>query len=197
MKRGVKDIDFDTEATERLKSGVDQLAQAVKVTLGPKGRNVAIERGNVGPHITKDGVTVAKEIHLDDQIANMGAQMVKEVAMKTVDEAGDGTTTSIVLAQAILAEGLKNVAAGANPIDVKRGIEKATKIAINELKNMAKEVEFTMEGLSQVATISANNDKTTGDIVAEAIFKTGKEGKVDIDEATGTETTIEIVDGTS
>jgi len=189
-----KDIKFDIEARDGLKRGVDALANAVKVTLGPKGRNVVIGKSFGSPHITKDGVTVAKEIELENPLENMGAQMVKEVASKTNDLAGDGTTTATVLAQAIVKEGLKNVAAGANPLDLKRGIDKATAVIVKELHKQSQTVEKG-DKIRQVATISANNDKSVGDLIAKAFDKVGKEGVITIEEAKGMETYVDIVEG--
>ena len=190
-----KDIIFDIAAREGLKRGVDALANAVKVTLGPKGRNVVIGKAFGGPTITKDGVTVAREIELEDALENMGAQMVKEVASKTNDLAGDGTTTATVLAQAIVKEGLKNVAAGANPLDLKRGIDKAVEAIVADLKNQSQVVGNKMDKIKQVASISANNDETIGDLIAEAFEKVGKEGVITVEEAKGTETYVDIVEG--
>ena len=190
-----KEIKFDIEARDALKRGVDALANAVKVTLGPKGRNVVIDRKFGAPTITKDGVTVAKEIELEDPIENMGAQMVKEVAAKTSDIAGDGTTTATVLAQAIVATGLKNVAAGANPMDLKRGIDKAVKAVVGELKKQSIEVGDNLDKIEQVASISANNDYSIGALIAEAMAKVKKEGVITVEEAKGTETTVEVVEG--
>ncbi|WP_196885289.1 chaperonin GroEL [Aureivirga sp. CE67] len=190
-----KDIKFDIEARDGLKRGVDALANAVKVTLGPKGRNVVIEKPFGGPTITKDGVSVAKEIELEDKIENMGAQMVKEVASKTNDIAGDGTTTATVLAQAIVKEGLKNVAAGANPLDLKRGIDKAVTAIVAELKSTSQEVGDNSDKIKQVASISANNDSTVGDLIAQAFDKVGKEGVITVEEAKGRETYVDIVEG--
>ena len=190
-----KEIKFDIEARDGLRKGVDALANAVKVTLGPKGRNVVIAKSFGGPTITKDGVSVAKEIELEDPIENMGAQMVKEVASKTNDEAGDGTTTATVLAQAIVKEGLKNVAAGANPLDLKRGIDKAVSAIVKELKGQSEEVGSTSEKIEQVASISANNDYTIGKLIAKAMGKVGKEGVITVEEAKGTETTVDVVEG--
>jgi len=190
-----KDIMFDYEAREALKRGVDALANAVKVTLGPKGRNVIIEKSYGGPSITKDGVTVAKEIELTDPIENMGAQMVKEVASKTNDIAGDGTTTATVLAQSIVATGLKNVTAGANPMDLKRGIDKAVAAIIANIKSQAIEVGDSNEKIRQVATISANNEKSIGDMIATAMTKVKKEGVITIEEAKGIETSVDVVEG--
>ncbi len=190
-----KDIKFEIEARDGLKRGVDALANAVKVTLGPKGRNVVIGKAFGGPVITKDGVTVAKEIELEDPLENMGAQMVKEVASKTNDLAGDGTTTATVLAQAIVKEGLKNVAAGANPMDLKRGIDKAVAAIVEDLHKQSKEVGNKSEMIKQVASISANNDETIGDLIAEAFGKVGKEGVITVEEAKGTTTYVDIVEG--
>lgn len=188
-------IYFDIEARNRMKKGVDTLANAVKVTLGPKGRNVVLERKFGAPSVTKDGVTVAKEIELEDPIENMGAQMVKEVASKTADIAGDGTTTATVLAQAIIAEGLKMVAAGANPMDLKRGIDKAVSLVVENLKSQSQTVGNDAKKIQQVATISANNDETVGKLIAEAFAKVGKEGVITVEEAKGTDTTVDIVEG--
>ena len=190
-----KEIKFDIEAREGLRRGVDALANAVKVTLGPKGRNVIISKSFGSPHITKDGVTVAKEVELEDALENMGAQMVKEVASKTNDLAGDGTTTATVLAQAIVKEGLKNVAAGANPMDLKRGIDKAVTKIVENLAKQAKEVGSSSEKIRQVASISANNDDTIGDLIATAFGKVGKEGVITVEEAKGTDTYVEVVEG--
>ena len=190
-----KDINFDIEARDGLKRGVDALANAVKVTLGPKGRNVVIDKTFGSPSVTKDGVSVAKEIELEDPLENMGAQMVKEVASKTSDLAGDGTTTATVLAQAIVKEGLKNVAAGANPMDLKRGIDKAVSALVNELQKQSKEVGSKSEQIEQVAAISANNDSSIGSLIAEAFGKVGKEGVITVEEAKGIETFVEIVEG--
>ena len=190
-----KEIVFDVEARERLKAGVDALANAVKVTLGPKGRNVVIEKKFGAPHITKDGVSVAKEIELKDPIENMGAQMVKEVASKTADIAGDGTTTATVLAQAIITAGLKNVAAGANPMDLKRGIDKAVKVVVAELKKLSKEVGSDNDKIKQIASISANNDETIGALIAEAMKVVGNDGVITVEEAKGTETEVKTVEG--
>jgi len=189
-----KDISFNIESREALKKGVDTLANAVKVTLGPKGRNVVIEKKFGAPHVTKDGVSVAKEIELSDPIANMGAQMLKEVASKTADVAGDGTTTATVLAQAIVTAGLKNVAAGANPMDLKRGIEKAVKVVVEELKKMSQTVGDDNKKIEQVATISANGDSAIGKLIAEAMAKVGKEGVITVEEAKGTETEVKTVE---
>ncbi len=190
-----KDIIFDIEARDGLKRGVDALANAVKVTLGPKGRNVVIGKTFGGPSITKDGVTVAKEIELEDTLENMGAQMVKEVASKTNDLAGDGTTTATVLAQAIVKEGLKNVAAGANPLDLKRGIDKAVQAIVENLRKQSKKVGDKTDKIKQVASISANNDDTIGDLIAKAFKKVGKEGVITVEEAKGTSTYVDIVEG--
>jgi len=190
-----KQIKFDIEARNALKEGVDALANAVKVTLGPKGRNVILEKSFGSPIITKDGVTVAKEIELADREQNLGAQLVKEVASKTNDVAGDGTTTATVLAQAIINAGMKNVAAGANPMDLKRGIDKAVVKVVESLKKMSKEVGDSTEKIEQVATISANNDKSIGEKIAEAMRRVKKEGVITIEEAKGTETTVEVVEG--
>jgi len=190
-----KDIIFDIESREGLKRGVDALANAVKVTLGPKGRNVVIGKAFGGPQITKDGVTVAKEIELEDPHENMGAQMVKEVASKTNDLAGDGTTTATVLAQAIVKEGLKNVAAGANPLDLKHGIDKAVEVIVADLNNQSQVVGNKLDKIKQVASISANNDESIGDLIAEAFDKVGKEGVITVEEAKGTETYVDIVEG--
>ncbi len=190
-----KMIYFDIEARNKMKKGVDTLANAVKVTLGPKGRNVVIEKKFGAPQVTKDGVTVAKEIELEDPIENMGAQMVKEVASKTADIAGDGTTTATVLAQSIIGEGLKMVAAGANPMDLKRGIDKAVKLVVENLRGQSQTVGNDSKKIQQVATISANNDETIGKLIAEAFAKVGKEGVITVEEAKGTDTTVDIVEG--
>ena len=190
-----KDIKFDIEARDGLKRGVDALANAVKVTLGPKGRNVVIGKAFGGPAVTKDGVSVAKEIELEDPLENMGAQMVKEVASKTNDLAGDGTTTATVLAQAIVKEGLRNVAAGANPMDLKRGIDKAVEAVVASLHKQSKVVGNKTEMIQQVASISANNDNVIGDLIAEAFGKVGKEGVITVEEAKGTKTYVDIVEG--
>lgn len=190
-----KDIKFDIEARDGLKRGVDALANAVKVTLGPKGRNVIISKSFGAPHVTKDGVSVAKEVELADTLENMGAQMVKEVASKTNDLAGDGTTTATVLAQAIVKEGLKNVAAGANPMDLKRGIDKAVDAIVNDLAKQTQEVGSTTEKIKQVASISANNDEVIGELIAEAFGKVGKEGVITVEEAKGTDTYVDVVEG--
>lgn len=190
-----KEIKFNIKAREELKNGVDALADAVKVTLGPKGRNVIIEKKFGAPHITKDGVTVAREIELEDAFQNMGAQLVKEVASKTGDQAGDGTTTATVLAQAIVNVGLKNVAAGANPMDLKRGIDKAVSVVVEGIKAQSQEVDDDISKIENVARISANNDEEIGRLIAEAMQKVKKEGVITVEEAKGTETTIEIVEG--
>ncbi len=190
-----KQLFFDIDARNKMKRGVDILANAVKVTLGPKGRNVVLEKKFGSPSVTKDGVTVAKEIELEDPIENMGAQMVKEVASKTADIAGDGTTTATVLAQSIISEGLKNVAAGANPMDLKRGIEKAVNKVVEHLKGQSQAVGTDNEKIKQVASISANNDNEIGSLIAEAMTKVGKDGVITVEEAKGTETGIEVVEG--
>ncbi|MGB5377974.1 chaperonin GroEL [Muriicola sp.] len=190
-----KDIKFDIDARDGLKRGVDALANAVKVTLGPKGRNVIISKSFGAPVVTKDGVTVAKEIELADALENMGAQMVKEVASKTNDLAGDGTTTATVLAQSIVKEGLKNVAAGANPMDLKRGIDKAVEAIVENLALQSKKVGDSSEKIKQVATISSNNDETIGDLIAQAFKKVGKEGVITVEEAKGTDTYVDVVEG--
>ncbi len=190
-----KKIKFDIEARDGLKRGVDALADAVKVTLGPKGRNVVIDKSFGSPSITKDGVSVAKEIELEDALENMGAQMVKEVASKTSDLAGDGTTTATVLAQAIVKEGLKNVAAGANPMDLKRGIDKGVSAIVTDLQKQSKQVGNNSDEIQQVAAISANNDQSIGKLIAEAFNKVGKEGVITVEEAKGTETYVDIVEG--
>ena len=190
-----KDITFNIEARDALKRGVDALANAVKVTLGPKGRNVIIDKKFGSPQITKDGVTVAKEIELSNPVENMGAQLLKEVASKTADAAGDGTTTATVLAQAIVTGGLKNVAAGANPMDLKRGIDKAVEAVVANLKAQSQNVGNDNKKIEQVATISANNDSTIGKLIAEAMAKVKKEGVITVEEAKGTDTTVEVVEG--
>ena len=190
-----KEIKFDIKAREELKKGVDALSNAVKVTLGPKGRTVIIEKKFGAPHITKDGVTVAKEVELEDQFQNMGAQLVKEVASKTGDDAGDGTTTATVLAQAIVNTGLKNVAAGANPIDIKRGIDKAVAKVVEAIKAQAEEVGDDFEKIENVARISANNDSEIGQLIAEAMKKVKKEGVITVEEAKGTDTSVDVVEG--
>ncbi len=190
-----KDIIFDLAAREALKKGVDALTDAVKVTLGPKGRNVIIDKSFGAPSVTKDGVTVAKEVELEDAVENMGAQMVKEVASKTNDLAGDGTTTATVLAQAIVSTGLKNVTAGANPMDLKRGLDKAVKAVVDGLKNQTKEIGDSSEKIEQVASISANNDNAVGKLIAQAMGKVKKEGVITIEEAKGIETYVDVVEG--
>ena len=190
-----KEIKFDIKAREELKKGVDALADAVKVTLGPKGRNVIIEKKFGAPHITKDGVSVAREVELEDPFQNMGAHLVKEVASKTGDDAGDGTTTATVLAQAIVNVGLKNVAAGANPMDIKRGIDRAVAIVVEGIKAQSQEVGDDFKKIEDVARISANNDEAIGHLIAEAMKKVKKEGVITVDEAKGTETTVDIVEG--
>jgi len=189
-----KQIIYDVKARDALLKGVNALAEAVKVTLGPKGRNVIIEKTFGSPLVTKDGVTVAKEIELENKFENMGAQMVREVASKTSDVAGDGTTTATILAQCIYYEGSKLVAAGANPMSLKRGIDKAVKIVVEELKKLSSPVKDEKE-IAQVGTISANNDPTIGNIIAEAMSKVGKEGVITVEEAKGMETTLDIVEG--
>ncbi|MEY2649390.1 MAG: chaperonin GroEL [Bacteroidota bacterium] len=190
-----KDIKFDVAARDGMRAGVDALANAVKVTLGPKGRNVIIEKSFGAPHVTKDGVTVAKEITLEDKIQNLGAQMVKEVASKTADIAGDGTTTATVLAQAIVSQGHKNVAAGANPMDLKRGIDKAVAAVVANLRSQSQEVGDNNQKVEQVASISANNDPAIGSLIAEAMAKVKKEGVITVEEAKGTETYVDVVEG--
>ena len=190
-----KDIKYNVEARDLLKEGVDALANAVKVTLGPKGRNVIIDKKFGAPQVTKDGVTVAKEIELEDAFANMGAQMVKEVASKTNDDAGDGTTTATVLAQALIGVGLKNVTAGANPMDLKRGMDKAVAVVVEELRKLSQEVGNDISKIEQVATISANNDKAIGSLIAEAMAKVNNEGVITVEEAKGTETHVDVVEG--
>ncbi len=190
-----KQIFFDIDARNKMKKGVDTLANAVKVTLGPKGRNVVIEKKFGAPSVTKDGVTVAKEIELEDPIENMGAQMVKEVASKTADIAGDGTTTATVLAQSIISEGLKNVAAGANPMDLKRGIDKAVIAVVANLKKQSVSVGDNISKIQQVASVSANNDESIGALIAQAMTKVGKEGVITVEEAKGTDTTVDVVEG--
>ena len=189
-----KIIQFGPDARSALKRGVDTLADAVKVTLGPRGRNVVIDKKFGAPTVTKDGVTVAKEIELEDTMENMGAQMVREVASKTSDVAGDGTTTATVLAQAIFREGLKNVTAGANPMDLKRGIDLAVEKIVSALKEMSREVTDKKE-IAQVGTISANNDSEIGELIASAMDKVGKDGVITVEEAKGTDTTVEVVEG--
>ena len=190
-----KKIQFDIEAREGLKKGVDALANAVKVTLGPKGRNVIVGKSFGGPQVTKDGVTVAKEIELEDALENMGAQMVKEVASKTNDLAGDGTTTATILAQSIVTEGLKNVTAGANPMDLKRGVDKAVSAIVENLNKTAKTVGNSSEKIQQIASISANNDDAIGNLITEAFEKVGKEGVITVEEAKGTDTYVDVVEG--
>jgi len=190
-----KEIKFNIDARDELKKGIDQLADAVKVTLGPKGRNVILEKKFGAPQITKDGVTVAKDIELPDAFQNMGAQMVKEVASKTGDDAGDGTTTATVLAQSIVAVGLKNVTAGANPMDLKRGIDKAVEAVVANIKSQAKEVGDDLNKIEQVASVSANNDASIGKLIAEAMGKVTKEGVITVEQAKGTETKVDVVEG--
>ncbi|MGB0428563.1 MAG: chaperonin GroEL, partial [Flavobacteriales bacterium] len=190
-----KQIKFDVEARDGLKSGVDALANAVKVTLGPKGRNVVIGKSFGSPQITKDGVSVAREIELEDELENMGASMVKEVASKTADIAGDGTTTATVLAQSIINTGLKNVTAGANPMDLKRGIDKAVSKLVDSLKAQSQTVGDSYDKIEQVGSISANNDNSIGKFIADAMQKVGKEGVITVEEAKGTETTVDVVEG--
>src|SRR6478735_598541 len=189
-----KEITFDTSARDRIKKGVDKLANAVKVTLGPKGRNVIIDKKFGAPTVTKDGVSVAKEIELKDAIENMGAQLVKEVASKTADAAGDGTTTATVLTQAIYTHGIKNVASGANPMELKKGIDKAVTAVIENLRQQSKKLKGPEE-IAQVATISANNDETIGKMIADAMNKVGQDGVITVEEAKGTETEVKIVEG--
>lgn len=190
-----KEITFDTSARDKIKKGVDKLANAVKVTLGPKGRNVILDKKFGAPTVTKDGVSVAKEIDLKDPIENMGAQLVKEVASKTADAAGDGTTTATVLAQSIYSHGIKNVAAGANPMDLKRGIEKAVTAVVENLKKQSKDIKGSKE-ITQVATISSNNDFEIGKMIATAMDKkVGKDGVITVEEAKGTETEVKTVEG--
>ena len=190
-----KKIEFDIEARDGIKRGVDALANAVKVTLGPKGRNVIIGKSFGAPQVTKDGVTVAKEIELKDNLENMGAQMVKEVASKTNDLAGDGTTTATILAQSIVTEGLKNVAAGANPMDLKRGIDKAVISVVKGLEKQSVEIGNASEKILQVASISANNDNTIGKLITEAFEKVGKEGVITVEEGNSLENDLEVVEG--
>ena len=190
-----KQIYFGTEARDALKNGVDALANAVKVTLGPKGRNVVISKSYGAPSITKDGVTVAKEVELKNPAENMGAQMVKEVASKTADLAGDGTTTATVLAQAIVTVGLKNVTAGANPLDLKRGIDLAVTQVVSQLKKQSKQVGDDFQLIEQIATVSANGDATIGKLIAEAVEKVGKEGVITVEEAKGIDTSVKVVEG--
>ncbi|MBO5656302.1 MAG: chaperonin GroEL, partial [Rikenellaceae bacterium] len=190
-----KEIKYNVEARELLKQGVDALSNAVKVTLGPKGRNVIIDKKFGSPVMTKDGVSVAKEIELEDKFANMGAQMVKEVASRTNDDAGDGTTTATVLAQSIIGVGLKNVTAGANPMDLKRGIDKAVAAVVANLREQSSEVGGNIDKIEQVATISANNDRAIGALIAEAMSKVNKEGVITVEEAKGTDTYVDVVEG--
>ena len=190
-----KEIKFNMEARNLMKEGVDALANAVKVTLGPKGRNVVIDKKFGAPHVTKDGVSVAKEIELEDRFQNMGAQMVREVASKTNDQAGDGTTTATVLAQEIISVGLKNVTAGANPMDLKRGIDKAVACVVESLKAQTQEVGDDISKVEQIATTSANNDAFIGKLIAEAMGKVKKEGVVTVEEAKGTQTEVKVVEG--
>ncbi|MGX8707931.1 MAG: chaperonin GroEL, partial [Bacteroidales bacterium] len=190
-----KEIKFDIDARNLMKEGADALANAVKVTLGPKGRNVVIDKKFGAPQVTKDGVTVAKEIELEDRFQNMGAQMVKEVASKTNDQAGDGTTTATVLAQSIINVGLKNVAAGANPMDLKRGIDKAVAAVVEDLKKQSQEVGDDYSKIEQVGTISANSDERIGKLIADAMAKVKKDGVITVEEAKGTETEVKVVEG--
>ena len=190
-----KQINFNSDAREKLKEGIDALADAVKVTLGPKGRNVVIQKSFGAPAVTKDGVTVAKEVELEDPVANMGAQMVKEVASKTADAAGDGTTTATVLAQAIVTAGLKSVAAGANPMDLKRGIDKAVKTIVGDLKEQTEQIGDDFSKIEQVAAISANNDETIGKLIADAMKRVSKDGVITVEEAKGTDTYMDVVEG--
>uniref|UniRef100_UPI003318CD06 TCP-1/cpn60 chaperonin family protein n=1 Tax=Petrimonas sp. TaxID=2023866 RepID=UPI003318CD06 len=190
-----KEIKFEMEARDLLKKGVDSLADAVKVTLGPKGRNVILDKKYGAPHITKDGVTVAKEIELEDSFQNMGAQLVKEVASKTNDDAGDGTTTATVLAQSIIGVGLKNVTAGANPMDLKRGIDKAVAKVVENLKEQAVEIGDDLKKIENVAKISANGDEAIGKLIAEAMQKVSKEGVITVEESKGTDTYVDVVEG--
>ncbi|MFZ4633947.1 MAG: TCP-1/cpn60 chaperonin family protein, partial [Saprospiraceae bacterium] len=184
----VKQINFNTDARAKLKEGIDALANAVKVTLGPKGRNVIIQKSFGAPAVTKDGVTVAKEIELEDAIANMGAQMAKEVASKTADAAGDGTTTATVLAQAIVNAGLRSVAAGSNPMDLKRGIDKAVRAVVEHLQGQSEKIEDNFDKIEQVAAISANNDETIGKLIADAMKRVTKDGVITVEESKGTDT---------
>src|SRR5215470_16489927 len=189
-----KELHFNTEARAKLKKGIDHLAEAVKITLGPKGRNVVIDKKFGSPTVTKDGVTVAKEIELKDNYEDMGAQMIKEVASKTSDIAGDGTTTATVLAQAIVRDGLKNVTAGANPMGLKRGIDRAVEAVVGDLKKMSKSTKDKKE-IAQVASIASNNDKTIGDLIAEAMEKVGKDGVITVEESKSAETVLDVVEG--
>ncbi len=189
-----KQIEYDSDARAKLKSGVDKLANAVKVTLGPRGRNVVIEKKFGAPTSTKDGVSVAKEVELEDSVENMGAQMVREVASKTSDVAGDGTTTATILAQAIVREGMKNVTAGASPMEIKRGIDAAVQVVVEGLKSQSKDLPGKTE-IAQVASISANNDSEIGNLIADAMEKVGKDGVITVEEAKSTETTLEVVEG--
>ncbi|MCK5619542.1 MAG: chaperonin GroEL, partial [Candidatus Krumholzibacteria bacterium] len=189
-----KQIAYDAEAREKLKSGVDKLANAVKITLGPKGRNVVLDKKFGSPTVTNDGVTIAKEIELSDPYENLGAQMVKEVATKTQDVAGDGTTTATILAQAIIHRGIKNVTAGANPMELKRGIQMATEAVVAEIRKRSKSIK-TSEEIASVATISANNDPEIGQLIADSMEKVGKDGVITVEEARGMETTLEVVEG--
>ena len=188
-----KQIEYDSDARAKLKSGVDKLANAVKVTLGPRGRNVVIEKKFGAPTSTKDGVSVAKEVELEDSVENMGAQMVREVASKTSDVAGDGTTTATILAQAIVREGMKNVTAGASPMEIKRGIDAAVQVVVEGLKSQSKDLPGKTE-IAQVASISANNDSEIGNLIADAMEKVGKDGVITVEEAKSTETTLEVVE---
>src|SRR6056300_935664 len=190
-----KQIKFGSDARENLKAGVDALADAVKVTLGPKGRNVVISKQFSVPHVTKDGVSVAKEVELEDDLQNMGAQLLREAASKTADAAGDGTTTATVLAQAIVEEGLKIVAAGGDPISIKRGIDRAVEAVISALNDMAEEVSDSDDKIKQVATISANNDESIGSLIADAVARVKRDGVITVEEAKGVETSVEIVEG--
>ena len=190
-----KDIKFDVDVRSRMKEGADALADAVKVTLGPKGRNVVIEKKFGSPQVTKDGVTVAKEVELEDKFANMGAQLVKEVASKTNEQAGDGTTTATVLAQAIINVGMKNVTAGANPMDIKRGIDKAVAAVVENLKAQSQTVGDDYSKIEQVGTVSANNDQRVGKLIADAMSKVKTDGVITVEEAKGTETEVKVVEG--
>ena len=190
-----KEIKFNVDVRSKMQEGVDALANAVKVTLGPKGRNVVIDKKFGAPHVTKDGVSVAKEVELEDRFANMGAQMVKEVASKTNDQAGDGTTTATVLAQAIINVGLKNVTAGANPMDLKRGIDKAVAVVVDELRKQSKKVGNDYSKVEQVGTVSANNDSTIGKLIADAMSKVNGDGVITVEEAKGIETEVKVVEG--